>query len=265
MRKPLSSKVAIVALVIAAPLLLLIEYAPAPIADVALWRLWQMGLTRLLAATVFFLLLLNQGYRVLNPLRAPFGKSLLVSLPAFLVAINNFPILALAWGEATLTKTAPAYWIALGVECLAIGLFEEIAFRGVILLRFAEKKRADKKELLIAILLTSAVFGAMHLINLVTSSPVAVLMQIGYSFLIGAMCSVVLFQTANLWLCVALHAIFDFGGSMLSTLGEGQIWNTETIVLTAVLGAAVTSYMIIMFIKMKVSELDRIYSSNVEK
>jgi membrane protease YdiL (CAAX protease family) len=84
-------------------------------------------------------------------------------------------------------------------------------------------------------------------------------MQIGYSFLIGAMCSVVLFKTANLWLCVALHAIYDFCGLLVPTLGDGSWWDVPTIVFTAVLAVATTAYMVVLFARMKPEEIDRIY------
>lgn len=180
-------------------------------ADPVLQPIITMTLTRAVGAAVFLCILLWRGYRVLNPLRKPFFRSLAFSLPAWLVVINNAPILSLAWGDAVLTHTAPAYFLWFGAECLAIGLFEEFAFRGVILLSLAETRRATRFDLFRCILLTSAVFGAVHLANLLAGAGVgAVIRQIGYSFLIGAMCAVVLYRTANLWLCVLLHAVYDF-------------------------------------------------------
>ncbi|MBE6620325.1 MAG: CPBP family intramembrane metalloprotease [Ruminococcaceae bacterium] len=251
---------------VAAPLLLWIEYGPPMTQDAVLLPLMQMTLTRTIAAAVFLVILLSQGYRVLNPLRAPFGKSLLWSLPAFAVVINNMPILSMMWGDAYIVHGGAMYWVWFALECLAIGLFEEIAFRGVILLRFAQTRRATHKGLLISILLSSAVFGAMHAVNLFAGAgPGAVLMQIGYSFLIGAMCSVVLFKTANLWLCVALHAIYDFCGALLPTLGAGHWWDTPTVIFTAVLAVATTVYMVVLFARMDPRETDRIYAPSAEK
>lgn len=250
---------------VAAPLLLLIEYGPSMTQDEVLRPLVQMTLTRVIAAAVFFVILLSQGYRVLAPFRKPFWRSMLVSLPAFLVVVNNMPILSMIWGDAYIVHGDAVYWVWFALECLAIGLFEEIAFRGVILLRFAQTRRGTHKGLLVSILLSSAVFGAMHAVNLFAGAgPGAVLMQVGYSFLIGAMCSVVLFKTANLWLCVALHAIYDFCGALLPTLGAGHWWDTPTVIFTAVLAVATTVYMIVLFARMGPHETDRIYALNAE-
>ena len=251
----------LVAILVASPLLLWLEYGKPMTDDPVLLPLMRMSLSRLAAAGVFFVILLVQDYRVLNPWRAPFGRSLLLTLPAFAVVINNMPILSMIWGDAYIIHGAPVYWIWFALESLAIGLFEEITFRGVILLRFAESRRSTHKGLLWSILLSSAVFGAMHAINLLAgASPVAVLMQVGYSFLIGAMCAVVLFKTANLFLCVVLHAVYDFCGMLLPTLGGGHWWDTPTVVFTAILAVAVTAYMVVLFARMNPRETDRLYA-----
>lgn len=263
MRKPMPRWVPFLAIILACPPLLWLEYGSLPVNDAVLAPIVRMSLSRLLAAAVFFVLLLSQEYRVLNPLRRPFGQSLLWSLPAFAVVINNLPILSLIWGDAYIVHGTAAHWAWFAIECVAIGAFEEIAFRGVILLRLAEGRRHTRAGLLVSILLTSAVFGAMHVVNLFTGGdPVGTIMQIGYSFLIGAMCSVVLLKTANLWLCVLLHAVYDFCGMLLPTLGGGSWWDVPTIVFTAVLAVATTAHMIVLFVRMKPEEVDRIYQQN---
>ena len=101
----------------------------------------------------------------------------------------------------------------------------------------------------------------MHLVNiLLGSSPGAVIMQIGYSFLIGAMCSVVLLKTANLWLCVILHSVFNFCGALVPRCGEGIIWEPFTVTLTVIIAIATTVYMVLEFLKIKTEECDRIYN-----
>ena len=248
-------------LLVCLPLLIYLEYGkPVLTADPVLAPLWQMTLTRALGAIVFFALIWSEGYRVLNPLQRPFGRALLFCLPAFLVVINNLPIVALLTGDAYMVHHAPVYWVAFALRCLAIGLFEEAAFRGVILLMFARRRHTTRRSLLVAILLSSAVFGLIHLVNLfVGASPGDVFRQIGYSFLIGAMCAVVLFETRNLWLCVLLHALFDFCGHLVPTLGAGTWWDTPTVVVTVILAVATTVYMILKFARLDLDRVAEIY------
>ncbi len=217
-----------------------------------------MTLTRSIGAVVFLVVLLTLGYRVVNPLAKPMGRALLFCMPAALVAINNAPLLGLAWGQVTVTGTAGQIgWFV--AESLAIGLFEELAFRGVALLVITERRHATRMELFRGIVLSSAVFGLLHLTNLLTSSPGAVFLQMGYSFLIGAMCAMVLFKTANIWLCVLLHAVYDVGGNMLGKIAEGRMWNTPTVVITAVLGVATAVFYVVAFLRMKPEEVKRIW------
>lgn len=248
-------------------LLLWFEFGKPVLTDDAILQpVMTMTLTRLAGAAVFLCILLWRGYRVMNPLRKPLFRSLIISLPAWAVVINNAPLLSLKWGDAYLTYTQPRYLLWFGAECLAIGLFEEFAFRGVILLSFAETRRTTRSDLFKCILLTSAVFGAVHLANLFAGAGIgAVIRQIGYSFLIGAMCSVVLYRTANLWLCVLLHAVYDFAGDLVPTLGGGTWWDTPTVVFTVVLAVLVTVFYVVTLWRTDPKMLDRMYREPIKK
>ena len=227
-------------------------------ADIVNWT--GMAVSRLLGSVVFLTILFYLGYRVMNPLKKPFWISLLFCLPALMVVVNNLPIYPLSTGMATVNS--PLWKISvLALQCFSVGLFEETCFRGVILLGFLKKRRNSVGGRLLAILFSSVVFGVVHLINVfLGASPDAVLMQIGYSSLIGAMCSVVLMKTANIWLCVMLHAVFNFCGALVPECGSGIIWEPITITLTVIIAVATAVYMIFMFVKIKSQELDRIYS-----
>ncbi len=262
MKKPtLSRKIAMLLTFVGMAVLLWFEVGkPILSADETLQRLYTMTITRGVGAVVFFAILINLGYKVLNPLREPLGKALLFCFPAALVVVNNMPILSMIWGDAYFVHGEPWYVFWFAMECLAIGLFEEAAFRGVALLLIAEKRRTTKKGLFMSIILSSAVFGVIHLANILAgASPGAVILQIGYSFLIGAMCSVVLFRTGNLWLCVILHAVYDFSGNLMPTLGAGTWWDTPTVIFTAILAVFTTAFYVIAFVKMDPKETDRLY------
>ncbi len=262
----LPRKVGIAVILAAAPLLIWLEFGnPTLSADPRLCEIMKMTLTRLVGAAVFLVLLLTEGYRLLHPARGfkPLGGFLLFFLPPLAVAVNNLPLIGLLTGEATISRSSPLDWLWYSLMCLSIGLFEEFAFRGVVLPMFAERRHRTRKGLFISIILTSAVFGAVHLVNLAMGAGLGgVIRQIGYSFLIGAMCAVVLFQTRNIWLCVLLHATFDFGGMMLDSrvgLGTGKIWNLPTILITVLLAVATTAYLVWRFFRLDLSALDDLY------
>ena len=262
-RKPLSRKAALIALAVAAPLLLWLEFGkPTFSADPLLSSLVNMTLPRLLGAVVFFALMLADGYRILSPTRGlrPVGAFLLLFLPPLAVVINNFPIPALITGDAQILPHSAAVWVWFSLECLAISLFEEAAFRGVIFPMLAERRCKTKQGLFISILLTSAVFGLLHIVNLAQGAGIgAVVRQIGYSFLIGAMCSVVLIKTHNIWLCVLLHAVFDFGGKLIDTLGAGKIWTLPAILITTILAVLTTLHLTWQFFRPDPVPFEEIY------
>ena len=219
----------------------------------------EMTVTRAIGGAVFITILIYLGYKVLNPVKPPFWRGILFMLPALCVAVNNFPIYPVAAGLATVT--APPWRVALFIaECLMVSFFEESCFRGVVFLGFLKKRRSTTLKRFLAIIFSAAVFGAVHLVNIALgASPVAVILQVGYSFLIGAMCSVVLMKTSNLWLCVLLHAVYNFGGGIIEQCGGGNRWDAFTVTITVIIALATTAYMVISFFNIKESELDRLY------
>ena len=217
-----------------------------------------------LGAVVFVCMTLYMGYRVLDPLRKPVGKSLLFLLPSLAVAINNFPLIGLATGNAYVTDPIGGVLIVVAY-CLAIGMFEEFAFRGLFYLMILDGRRSSTKQIFWTTAISSAVFGLVHLVNLaIGASPGATLLQVGYSFLIGGMCAIVLLKTANIWYCVLLHFVYDLGGTILY-LGGGVRWDTVTVVITAVLGVAVAVFMVISLLRIKPEDVERLFPEKETK
>ena len=56
------------------------------------------------------------------------------------------------------------------------------------------------------------------------------------------MCAVVLLKTHCLPFCVLLHAVYNFGGTLVPTFGSGTVWDPVTVTVTAVLGVIVLLY-----------------------
>jgi membrane protease YdiL (CAAX protease family) len=244
------------------PAMAFFEYAGISFSeDKTVSEIIRMVITRGLGSLMFTALALYLGYRVFNPVKKPFLKSLLFALPCFLVVVNNLPIIALAAGDARLKYPAPTV-LLFALECLFIGFFEEMAFRGSFFLLILETRRDTRKNIFFSTVISSAVFGGVHIFNLFAGSGIGpVLMQIGYSFLIGGMCAVVLLKTKNIWLCVMLHAVYDFCGFLIPTLGEGALWDTPTVIITAVLAFAVAAHVIYSLFRIRPEDLDGIYAA----
>ena len=210
------------------------------------------------AVCIIFMLEFSYG-TVMSPLGNKKGMALLAALPAFAVAVNNFPFVSYFSGDCKLDWGSEGI-LLYALFCISVGFFEEMAFRGCVLMFLLKKRTKTKGGIFMAIFLSSVAFGLIHLVNLFTSSPIAVLLQIGYSALIGALCSLVLLMTKNIWICVLLHSVYNFAGGVVPEFGSGVIWTAPEITLTAVLAVLVTLYSFwLFFVKMPASNADELY------
>jgi membrane protease YdiL (CAAX protease family) len=193
------------------------------------------------------------------------GRAVLFTLPCWAIAINNFPIIPYLSGKVYIeADTSDILFYAL--QCLCVGFFEELAFRGCIFLLALQRRRQTVWGAFSAIVISSAVFGAIHLVNILAgASPVAVILQVGYSFLIGGMCAVVLMRTHCIWHCVLLHAVYNFCGGVVPRFGGGEIWTVPEIILTVAVSLAVCTYVVISLLRMDTSKLDAIFEKKKKK
>ncbi len=176
-------------------------------------------------------------------------KTWLWLLPPLLVALVNFPFSALIGGEAVITR-GDLWWL-FAINCILIGLTEEWLFRGILLDCFLGVAEEKKKSCFLPVLFSSASFALFHLLNLFEGAGIGdVLLQTGYSFLIGAMLAVVFCKTKNLWLCIFLHVLFDVGGLLISDIGAGNPQDTVFWVLTAVIGVLCAVHIIFTLVRL---------------
>lgn len=155
-------------------------------------------------------------------LNKPIAKNLLWCLPCLLVALANFPFSALLSGSAVIVHKDLILPFVL--DCFIAACVEEIIFRGILLSEMLSK--TDNK-LLTSILIESGLFALSHLLNLFVGAGFgATALQIGYTFLIGIMFSFVIVKTGNVFVPILLHTVFNVGGQIVTTLGNGHFQDT---------------------------------------
>lgn len=224
-------------------------------ADETVQRLGKSTVSRTMGSLVFVFVLAYLGFHVWY---RPRWNHLAAVLPALVIAVNNFPILGLLRGWVWVERWEWMWLFAL--DCLMIGLFEELAFRGVLLPSLLERRCGDRRQIFFTTVISSAVFGLVHLVNLVEGAGFgATVLQVGYSFLIGGMCAIVLLKTGNLIYCILLHAIYDFGGGLISTLGDGRLWDIPTVILTVVVSLIVVAWMLYLLWTVTPADAARLY------
>lgn len=194
------------------------------------------SLPRLAACgTLLLLLLRGDEAFLLKPRAKDFGRALLWSLPCLAVALANFPYAALIRGTAVVVRTDLLGLFLL--KCLSIALSEELFFRALLLPFLKGLFASRRRGLLASVLLSSAAFALMHLVNLLFGVGLgATLLQVGYTFLLGGMFAVMLLETKNVWLCTLTHFLFDVGGMLIPDLGKGAFQDPVFWVLTAAAG-----------------------------
>ena len=99
------------------------------------------------------------------------------------------------------------------LQCLLIGLFEEMIFRGIALdLSFEIFGTQTKKQAKLAIIFVSFLFGAMHMINAIHPdvSVKAAAFQAFSAFGLGLVFGAIFYRSGrSIWPCAILHAVQD--------------------------------------------------------
>lgn len=217
-----------------------------PFADETVGNLVRDTVPRLAAACFLILLMVRcGGGEVFRPRWR--AADFVWAIPCLLVALGNFPYSTLITGKASVLRAEllPLFLL----KCIAVALFEELFFRGILLPVLLEKLK--RWRLVLAVLLSSALFALLHLVNLFFGADVgATMLQVGYTFLIGCMLAVTMLRTNNLWLCVLIHAIFDFGGLLISDLGTGRVHDLAFWILTAIIGVLCAVHIVLTGLKL---------------
>ena len=207
-------------------------------------------LSRVGISLLFGWLLYNYGGRRLMIFTSDFPKMLLWSLPCFMVALVNFPYSAIISGEASIGRVDLIGLYILYV--VGVAILEEFIFRGSLFVLLNDLLRNKKHKPLFIALIGAAAFSLFHLTNLFMGADVlATLLQCSYTFLIGGMLMVTIMKTKNIWLCVLIHAIFDFGGLLIIHIGNGNPWDLVFWILTIISGLLCAGHIIYSLIKLE--------------
>lgn len=126
----------------------------------------------------------------------------MIVLPALL-----FPVWNLFYNLSSgMTIGGVPFFVEGFITAIAPALFEEVLFRGI----FINNLRKNNKSDLFCLFVTAAVFALVHLTNIVGMDTVSVLLQLGYSFVIGLVLAAVYLKNKSLLQLVAVHFLIDF-------------------------------------------------------
>ena len=138
--------------------------------------------------------------------------------------VYALPILVIAlWNIAYNLLSGMVFSLDL-IGALVLGfapaIFEEVLFRGI----FIHNLRASGKEPLATLVISAAVFGAIHLTNLAGMTVANVLVQVLYATVFGLVTGAVYLKTGDLASVILAHAIVDMSNHVfVSTPSSSSI------------------------------------------
>lgn len=134
--------------------------------------------------------------------------------------------LSSGWGHA-LAPAASIVWFC--IYMLTIGILEESTFRGVVAEVLLQNFGTERRGIWKAALISSLLFGLVHLQNMLGADAVSTLVQVVFAFCFGLLLVSIYFRTGNLWIPILLHAGWDFAALIgVGIFGIGSMTVTET-------------------------------------
>lgn len=186
------------------------------------------------------------------------GKGLLLGMPLFVLGIGS-----------TLLSNLKTDWTQLGspnirrtllftFSMFMVGAAEELLFRGLILNNML-KKWGRREGVWKSVIVSSAVFGAIHLLNMAVAPPLTVIIQAINAAAAGMMFCAIYIRCRNMWAVIITHMIVDWLSLFLDQCFSGatSIISAEVSILqgilTVLVGVAVPVVFSIIYIKKDIS------------
>ncbi len=128
------------------------------------------------------------------------------------------------------------------------GAVEEVAYRGIgvaLLLR----KFKSKDNILLPTIITAAVFGISHLVNIFSSGDVGeVLTQTIFAMVFGIISGLIFTYSGNIWPTIIFHSLYDTAVFVITGVGDGFSW---TNIIDIIGPFVIMIFMLFMFRKDK--------------
>jgi CAAX amino terminal protease family. len=131
-------------------------------------------------------------------------------------------------GTIKIDFSRPALDLLFLLAPLSTGFVEELVCRGFVLTVMLDKYGSTKKGCYKAVLLSSLLFGLVHMLNFVTGR--GTLIQVGsqavYAIFFGVYFAAIFIRCNSLWPVIITHALFDFFGSVQEIAVGAKFDNT---------------------------------------
>ena len=234
--------------------MLALDYIPIQYVQDGVRNVWISTIVQqCVGAIAIILLMLHLNIKLFGKIHA-----WLYLLPCLIVALDNFPLISYINGNMRFTRTGTWDFVLFALYCLAIGLFEECVFRGVLFSVIASLFSQDKKGFFKTFVVSSAVFGLAHLFNLLSGAGIgATLLQVCYTTLTGGLFAFAMIKTKNVLCAAFVHGLYNFCGLLLSEqgLGSGIVFDVGTGVMMGIISVIIGVF--VLYSVWKYTEAER--------
>jgi membrane protease YdiL (CAAX protease family) len=198
------------------------------------------------------------------------GKGLLLGWLILVFAIISFVINLTSPPEGGYITSNPLFLLAVILApFIGTGLFEETVFRGLVLKTVLKKMGSTKKGMINACVISSVIFGVIHLFNLSwVDNSLSVVSQVFFAFAVGVFLAAIYLRTKTLLAPMLLHGIMNLSSQIFDAFTNpdfiiqrdrttGDI--TEIVIQTSIL---VILLLIVAFILLRKVEPETIEENN---
>lgn len=139
----------------------------------------------------------------------------LLSAPLLIIAVLWNILPAVLYNDPSLFRIDVGIIVVALINTIAIGFTEEILFRGLIFRNFLRRYGKTKKGIYLSMIISSLIFGIIHMVNMSSSSPDSIIQQVIYAASMGVIFSIMYLVTGNLLVPILCHGLFDFTDSVI--------------------------------------------------
>lgn len=155
--------------------------------------------------TILIVMLLFNNSYVFTEKKENFWNGVLLAIPILIVSMFNFVSSILNIGPFSIPS-----FINMFIFCIFVGIAEEFLCRGWIQNEFIERYSSNKKEVVTSIILSSFIFGFMHIVNIGVQTTFETVLQIINATALGFLLGSIYYKTKNIWSVIFLHGFYDF-------------------------------------------------------
>ena len=166
---------------------------------------------RILLLTISYFIIKKMYKKDIGPSTSNLGKGIFIYGAAMWIPIILNLITKARTPVVPFATVLPTL-IGIFFSQMGTGVLEELVFRGFFFNAFVDRLGNNKKGVFASMILSSSVFGAIHLLNLIDSPEliVSTIAQAIYATMIGCFFCMIYYCTGNIWSCIILHGIVDF-------------------------------------------------------